>query len=391
MSTLARDIKQDSGYSASRWTADCVANIAQLPMPEAPLIAENDVTPVLATHDLWDVWPLQNSDGSVAEIAGGQLWMILSAPKIDDPGLRHDVARTRLLLRRDGAWLDCGLLFPDDLNPGSREWSGAARFDAATNQVTAYFTATGRRGAEGRSFEQRLFQTSGYLDLTGILPRIAGWSTPRPLVENDGSYYVDLAVDQGVPGNIRGFRDPYWLRDPADGNDYILFTGSLAGSPHTHNGVIGIARAASGSDQYELMPPIISANGVCNELERPHVVIRGGLYYVFWSSQTSVFAPDAPAGPTGLYGMVGASLTGPFKPLNGTGLVISNPAAEPRQAYCWQVIDTLEVISFIDHWGLKGRDIFAEPALQRQQFGGTIAPMLKIELDGNKSRLLGLA
>ena len=359
-------------------------------MPESPLITASDVAPILPGHDLWDVWPLQTPSGTVAEIAGGQLWMILSALQTDDPGMRHDVARTRLLFRHDGVWRDCGLLFPGDLNPGSREWSGAAVYDAAINRVTAYFTAAGRRENADRRFEQRLFHTSGALDLSGTMPRITGWETPSPLVENDGEYYTDLTVDQGLPGNIRGFRDPYWLRDPADGRAYILFTGSQAGSPYTHNGVIGLARADDGG-HFELLPPIISADGVCNELERPHVVIRNGLYYIFWSSQNSVFAPAGPAGPTGLYGMVGPSLTGPFEPMNGTGLVICNPATESRQAYCWQVIDTMEVISFVDHWGLNGRDLFAEPALQRQQFGGTIAPMLKIELDGNRSRLLGLA
>lgn len=390
MSTLATDIAHEEGYSASRWSAAHVAAIAAGVLPEAPLINAADVVAILAEHDLWDVWPLQRPDGSVAEIAGGQIWMILSAPQMDDPGLRHDVARTRLLFRRDAAWFDCGMLFPADLNPGSREWSGAARYDADSQQVTAYFTAAGRRGANERSFEQRLFQTSGWLDLSGPLPRVTGWTSPKPLAENNGEHYVDLAVDQGVPGNIRGFRDPYWLRDPADGQEYILFTGSQARSSHTHNGVVGMAKA-SDQGRFELCPPIISADGVCNELERPHVVIRDDQYYIFWSSQNSVFAPGAAAGPTGLYGMVGPSLTGPFQPLNGTGLVICNPESEPRQAYCWQVLDTLEVISFVDHWGLHGRDIFAEPALQREQFGGTIAPMLKIELDGNRTRLLGLA
>jgi levansucrase len=120
-------------------------------------------------------------------------------------------------------------------------------------------------------------------------------------------------------------------------------------------------------------------------------VIRDGLYYLFWSSQNSVFAPDGPKGPSGLYGMVGPSIFGPYEPLNGTGLVIANPAAEPRQAYCWQVLDNLEVYSFVDHWGLNGRDIGADPALRRQQFGGTIAPVLKIATDGRTTRLLGLA
>ena len=89
--------------------------------------------------------------------------------------------------------------------------------------------------------------------------------------------------------------------------------------------------------------------------------------------------------------MVGRSLTGPYEPLNKSGLVIANPAAEPRQAYCWQVLDTLEVYSFIDHWGIDGRDLFADSNLQREQFGGTIAPVLKIAIEGNTTRLLGHA
>lgn len=390
MSTFATKIAPDSSVSLSYWTGDHVASIGAQALPEAPIITQADVVPILPGHDLWDVWPLQNADGSVAEVDGGQCWMILSAPRMSDPGLRHDVARTRMLFRRDGLWSDCGLLFPDDLNPGSREWSGAARYNPEANRVTAYFTAAGRRGVAGRSFEQRLFQASGRLDTSGPVPSTTAWTTPKALADNDGEYYVDLAIDQGVPGHIRGFRDPYWLRDPADQQDYILFTGSQARSRHSHNGVVGIGRATTNPEFFELLPPIISADGVCNELERPHLVIHNGLYYVFWSSQNSVFANDGPKGPTGLYGMVAPSLHGPFEPLNGTGLVICNPEVEPRQGYCWQVLDTLEVISFVDHWGLQGRDVIAEPDLQRQQFGGTIAPMLKIELDGNRSRLLGL-
>lgn len=391
MSIFAKIAPDDAPYSASRWSAAHVARITEKQQPEAPLIRAADAVPLLPEHDLWDLWPLQNPDGSVAAIAGGELWMILSAQRHDDPNLRHDIARTRLLFRRDGLWLDCGLLFPDDLNPGAREWSGSARYDAVHGSIIAYFTATGRRGDLERSFEQRLFQTTGALDISGPLPQITGWSPARQIVRNDGSLYVDVRVDQGMAGNIKGFRDPYWLRDPADGKAYILFTGSQPRSPHSHNGVIGLARALfdDGESGFALLPPIVTADGVCNEMERPHLVIKDGLYYLFWSSQNSVFPPDGPKGPSGLYGMVAPALTGPYAPLNGTGLVLTNPAAEPRQAYCWQVLDTLEIYSFVDHWGLAGRDIFAEPDLQRSQFGGTIAPVLKIAIEGSNTRLLG--
>lgn len=393
MSILANKLTSSGERDVSLWTAAHVAAIADIPLPQAPPINADAAVPLLSGHDLWDLWPLQNRDGSVAGIADGELWMILSAPRQPDPGMRHDIARTRLIFRQGSAWHDLGLLFPDDLNPGSREWSGSALYDARSGNVTAYFTAAGRREEATSSFEQRLFQTTGTLDLSGALPAIKGWSSVEPLVVNDGTHYVDLATDQGRPGSIRGFRDPYWFRDPFDGRAYILFTGSQPGGVADCSGVVGIAVAqdADGQTGFELLPPIVSADGVANEMERPHMLVRDGLYYLFWSSQNSVFAANGPKGPTGLYGMVGRSATGPFEPLNGTGLVIANPAEEPRQAYCWHVLDTLEVASFVDHWGLQGRDPASDPDLNRAQFGGTIAPMLKIEIDGVTTKLVGLA
>ena len=229
--------------------------------------------------------------------------------------------------------------------------------------------------------------------MSGATPTIVGWSAAKPLVINDGTFYVDLAVNQRKPGGILGFRDPYWFWDPFDDCEYILFTGSLPGSVHECSGVVGLARAITNNNGagFALMPPIVSADGLANEMERPHMLVRDSQYYLFWSTQHSVFADGGPKGPSGLYGMVGPSITGPFTPLNGTGLVIANPPAEPRQAYCWQVLDTLEVISFVDHWGLRGRDPLSDPALNRAQFGGTIAPMLRIAINGATTELLGLA
>lgn len=390
MSVAAEKMSVGGKQIVSRWTAAHVAAIADAPFPQAPLIGANEAVALLPEYDLWDLWPLQNPDGSVAEIAGGGLWMILSAPRQPDPGMRHDIARTRLMFRHGADWHDCGLLFPDDLNPGSREWSGSALYDAHSGSITAYFTAAGRRGEAVSSFEQRLFHTTGKLDLSGPLPAIGNWSKAEPLAVNDGTHYIDLAKDQGRPGSIRGFRDPYWFSDPFDGRTYILFTGSQPGGVADCSGVIGIA-AANDKCEFALLPAIVSADGVANEMERPHMLVRDGLYYLLWSTQRSVFAGVGPKGPTGLYGMVGRSVTGPFAPLNGTGLVIANPVEEPRQAYCWQVLDNLEVASFVDHWGLQGRDPASDPALNRAQFGGTIAPMLKIEIDGATTKLLGLA
>jgi levansucrase len=202
-----------------------------------------------------------------------------------------------------------------------------------------------------------------------------------------------LTVNQGVAGLIKGFRDPYWFRDPADGQGYILFTASKSAeaSQSSHDGVVGIALAndENGLAPFTLLPPLIDADGQANELERPHVFVVDGHYYLFWSTQAHVFAPGGIAGPTGLYGMVAPSLFGPYEPLNRSGLVLANPPSEPKQAYAWQVVPgTLEVVAFVDYWGVDGRDIDHDPALKASQFGGTIAPMVRIALDGKTTRIV---
>jgi levansucrase len=366
-----------------------VALIAHQALPEAPLIGAAEAKPVVPGLTLWDVWPVQLDNGDVADVAGGRLWIVLSAPRRDDPNVRHDEARMRLLLRTNDQWQDCGNLLPDGFAPGSREWSGSTRLDPATGQITLWFTAAGRRGAAPADFEQRLFHATGRLDMSGAYPKIVAWAGLTQSVHNDGSHYVDVSVNQGIPGRIKGFRDPYWFRDPATGQGYILFTGSKAAadSRSDYDGVIGIA-AQQTDGSYKLLPRLIDADGVANELERPHIFVRDGLYYLFWSTQTHVFSPDGIAGPTGLYGMVAPSLFGPYEPLNGSGLVLANPVAEPRQAYAWQVLPSLEVVSFVDLWGVHGRDVETDLALKAAQFGGTVAPMVTVALDANTSRVV---
>ncbi|OYV65938.1 MAG: hypothetical protein B7X09_04355 [Acidiphilium sp. 21-66-27] len=141
--------------------------------------------------------------------------------------------------------------------------------------------------------------------------------------------------------------------------------------------------------RWTLLDPLITADGVCNELERPHAVSYRGQYYVFWSTQATVFEQGGPVGPTGLYGMVAPSLFGPYRPINGSGLVLANPPSEPTQAYSWWVMGDLSVTSFVDYWGLRGRMPATNPELARSQFGGVPAPFLQLRLDGDRAWLEG--
>ena len=89
-----------------------------------------------------------------------------------------------------------------------------------------------------------------------------------------------------------------------------------------------------------------------------------------------LIAPDANAGPTGLYGMASHSLSGPWAPLNGSGLVLANPADDPRRAYSWFVSAEGIAASFVDDPGAHG-------------FVGAPAPLLQLAFDSETVSLAG--
>jgi levansucrase len=380
----------DSGLT--RWTAGQVEAIAGLEGQEIPRVTRADLKPAVPGLDLWDLWPVQLVDGKTALFDGWSLWIILAAPILPDPDLRHDIARLRLVSHKQGVWKDCGYLLPDDLNIGSREWAGTALYDPASTQLTLFYTASGYKGEDKRSFAQRLCQTRARLSVTDGLARTRDWMPVTESVVADGVDYVIVNQTEGAPGFIKGFRDPAHFRDPATGIDYLFFTGSLRPSTSDWNGVIGVARSTNGRhDAWELLPPVLSADGLNNELERPVMIARDGLYYLFWSTQRKVFAPDGPSGPNGLYGVVGTSPLGPFEPINGTGLVAANPDDAPFQTYSWWVTDELTVHGFVDLIEVASLDeVINDSAWRRAHFGGVPAPVFSIRLEGRRAVVEGL-
>jgi levansucrase len=342
------------------WTADHVraiapaaASIPPVPVPDRSQLAPDRL--------YWDMWPVQDTAGQRARVAGRELWMALTAPDRGDPGLRHFEAKIHWIERRAGAWHDLGPVLPDFDVPYEREWAGSALLDRG--MVTLFFTAAGTALRSG-GYQQELWAATAPVGAQG-LP--AGWSQPQPLLRGYAPFYMPADAHEGEAGKIKAFRDPAWFRDPADGAEYLAFTASLAGSDSAFNGAFGLARKqASG---WALLPPAIHAEGVNNELERAHLVFHANRYYAFWSTQTATFAPGLGLAPGGLYGMVADSMAGPWQPLNGSGLVLANPADRPMQTYSWYVDAALTVCSFVD-------------ILPDGSFGGVPAPLLQLELDG---------
>lgn len=364
----------------ARWFVAAAQDFA-IAGSEAPQIDAGDIRRIAPDLDVWDAWPVQLADGHPAPCEGGALWMALAAPHFPDPDQRHGHARIHLLQDRGGQWHDLGPAMPDGFSPGSREWSGSAVLDPASGEVTLYFTATGLRGEAGLTFLQRLFRARATLRDDGGAPRLTDWRELAEVAPRDPEHYMASDAGCGTIGTIKAYRDPAYFRDPADGRHHLLFAASAAGTASQYNGVIGLATATDASlDHWQVQPPLVTADGFNNELERPHVIVHAGLYYLFWSTQRHVFDPAGAQGPNGLYGMVAPGMAGPWQPLNGSGLVLANPAAAPLQAYSWLVMPDLAVTSFIDDWGP------VEPARERR-FGATFAPMLRLRLEGVAARL----
>jgi levansucrase len=359
----------------ARWTPAHIHAITKQGHDSAPLITDSDVVRIAPDLDIWDAWPVQDADGKPSTLRDGQtLWMALGAPRFPDPDTRHGHARIHLILRDAAGWHPLGPAMPDGFAPGSREWSGSALLAADRRTLTLFFTATGRRGEAALTFEQRLFRADATLAHQGGY-RLTDWRDLRKFVVRDPAQYMASDAGSGAVGTIKAFRDPAYFRDPRDGRHHVFFAASLAGSPSAFNGCIGWASARDDMlAEWDIRPPLVSADMLNNELERPHVVMHGGLYYLFWSTQRHVFNPNGPTGPTGLYGMVSDRIDGGWRPLNGTGLVFANPDAAPKQAYSWLVLPDLQVTSFIDAWGSAGNDANA------RRFGATFAPMLRLRL-----------
>lgn len=362
------------------WTAQALEGLQLSASNQAPVLDADQVRPISPELDVWDAWPLADASGKPVPWKGGELWFALAVSRTDDPEQRHHLARIHHFHRIGATFQHVGVTFPDGFTPGAREWSGSARLDDGT--VTIFFTAAGQKGDAHLSYEQRLFSSSAeWLD--GDAP-FAQWSAPAEIFEADGTIYRAADQNEGEPGKIKAFRDPAHYRD-ADGSDFVLFTGSSASNPGTHDGVVGLAAAIEGGE-YQLLAPLIDATQVNNELERPHIVDHAGLLYLFWSTQRGVFAEGIEA-PTGLYGAVAETLAGPWTLLNGSGLVIANPAESPTQAYSWWVLPDLTVTSFVDYWAPEDPSV---PELQsrRARFGGTFAPFLQIALHGDRTHLV---
>ena len=361
-----------------------------------------DPDPAADLHQ-WDSWLLRDRRGEVLTVDGWQVLFSLTTSAELLPGKRHDVAEIRYFYSRDGRDWAFGDRVFDAGALGQRQWAGSAVYDDGSLYV--FYTAAGDDGADDLTYSQRIAAAHGGSLTTG--PDgvgVEGSWTHETLLEPDGEYYETQAQSRGM---IYTFRDPWPVEDPATGDTHLLFEANApvpAGSDRCDgdarrqefNGCVGIATSPTGDLlEWELRPPLLEAVCVNQELERPHVVRRDGRYYLFVSSHRHTFAPGFD-GFDGLYGFVADSLFGPYEPLNGTGLVLTNPATAPYQSYSWMAHnhpDGVLVQHFLNYHEFAGGslDVIGElpEGEQFRRFGGTLGATVRLGVDGARTRVEG--
>ncbi len=394
--------------SRSKWTRAQAGRIERTESNVAPLIEpESPETDPADDVHVWDTWLLRDRDGEIATIDGWQVLCSLTASADLLPGKRHDVAEIRYFYSRDGrSWQDGGPVFADNAL-GQRQWAGSALYD--DGDLYLYYTAAGEVGngneAAELTYTQRLAVGHGAtLSASDDGVEIEGPWNHEILLEPDGNWYETETQSRGM---IYTFRDPWFFEDPTSGETHLLFEantpvpeGSEAcdglAEQQAFNGSVGIATSPTGDPlEWELNGPLLDAVCVNQELERPHVLYYEGSYYLFISSHAHTFGPGL-EGYDALYGFVADSLRGEYRPLNESGLVVTNPATAPFQAYSWMVYahrEELLVESFANflEFDSESLDGVADlpPAEQRRRFGGTLAPTIRLEVEGDRTAIRG--
>ncbi len=387
-----------SGHMASIWAKSDVEGLHQDTHVTMPLMIHPEGFFEEGVY-VWDAWPIRNPDGTVAEIDGWVVKVGLSAEweEVEETGWEFFTLSTwRYWYTRDGEWQPGGIIFEREEALGSRQWAGSTFYDPETQEVTFYYTATGRPDAEsidddmpdrpisihneaaGRpSTEQRLAMVTASVSASDDGIAFSDFGEHEIIAEADGKLY-DTIETYLASDAVYGFRDPEYMVDPYTGKEHILFTANAAGVPGPYNGVVGLL--TKNEDEWELEPPIIVSMGVTSQLERPHVIYREDGAYLFFSTHDFTFGPEV-HGPRGLYGFYSptGSLKGRWIPLNEHGLVAANPQEAMDQTYSYLVLPDGLVMSYLNY--TYGFD--ADPEHDERSFYGGPGPMFRIAVDGS--------
>ncbi|MGM7724686.1 glycoside hydrolase family 68 protein [uncultured Metabacillus sp.] len=353
----------DPKYTVPQFDASTIQNI--------PSAKKYNEFGQLIDLDVWDTWPLQNADGTVAEYNGYHIVFGLAG----DPKNGSDTF-IYMFYKKVGetsldSWKNAGRVFKDSdkyapndpyLKDQTEEWSGSATL-TSDGEVRLFYTNRGGFDAEQEKYGKQTLTTAqvNVSEVDANTLKVDGVEDFKSIFEGgDGKVYqnVNQAFKDGNFLNNHTLRDPHYIEEK--GRKYLVFeanTGTEYGyegekslynkayyggstpffqsekekllqSPKKElatlaNGAMGIIEINDDYTVKKVMKPLIASNTVTDEIERPNIFKKDGKWYLFTSSRGSKMTIDGiDDRDIYLLGYVSDSLTGPYKPLNDTGIVL---------------------------------------------------------------------
>lgn len=418
--------------TASHWTREQACSFKANVANTFPEFDNTKIKAFMDGFDIWDSWFALDENGELASIEGFHVLCALGLKKIDN----RKIARINYFYSKDGhSFTPGGLLFTRRLYNDIQEWSGSTILRNDGRVQTFYTTAMGHtRDGIWQTFQRLATAIQRPSVANGVLT----FSTPEYhdlLLEPDGVFYqkVDQADDAELRmptlhnrnyGNDQVnnlcFRDPFFFKDPATQKNYLLFEantgpkndaegtvrrdyiGSDDFEPNYRptvddlkaNGCVGIAEFID--DQYtkvSLMPPLLTANLVTDEIERITVIYRDNSYYLFCVTHGNkmTILDDMFINRDILLGFKAPSLFGPYSALNGSGVIVQQKSEGPmytaqannhQYVYSWNVLPDLSVLSYANfsYSEADGRMLDTK----------TVGPRIQLSIEDMQTTITGL-
>ena len=355
-------VAQDARYAIPYFNASQIKN-----MPAA--YTRDAQTGEYADLDVWDSWPVQDAKtGQIINWNGYQLVVaMMGIPAENDS---HLYLLYNKYSDNDFAnWKNAGSIFGYNETPLRQEWSGSATVNS-DGTLQLYYTLVDT--SDNGLYDQKLASAVITLAHDDDNVSIASVDHDHVIFEGDGYHYQTYKqwreTNRGAD-NI-AMRDAHIVQTD-DGSRYLVFEASTGfenyqgeaqifnwknyGGDATYNtksffDVLGNediksraswANAAIGilklndNEKYpeveRVYTPLLTANMVSDEIERPNVVKLGDKYYLFAATRLNRGSNDyawwnanySVGDNVVMIGYVSDQLTGGYKPLNGSGVVLT--------------------------------------------------------------------
>ncbi len=430
-------------HKVSHWTREMASKIKATPKNTPPAINLAKVRPLMPGHHVWDNWYLMTWANELASVLGFKVIIALARP-VDDEESAH--ARIVYFYSADGEHYTAGgSLFDAPLFDDCQEWSGSTVL-RRDGKVQTFYTVASAYEKDGvfqtrQRFATAIQEVAPITDESGAVTgiRFESPSYHDLLAEPDGVLYETVdqaAVRELMLGTKHSradgsdqtenscWRDILYYECPRTGRRFGIFEANTASvcpaggvsraniggadfEPDYQptiddlkaNGCIGILEFKDDNNTYvELMPPLLVANLVTDEIERINVIDHDGHVYLFCvghgNKNTLVDHDDSLTNRDYLLGFRGKTLFGPFEPMNESGVLIQQKSAGAPYAgqeqneqymYSWKLVPTdkagvFDVIAYANYSTVDGKVVPVK----------TAAPTLQIRINGLESELCGI-